>query len=894
MLFIFFIFVCYNLGKVDDCMYYKETIDEVFKEVDSSPKGLSSNEVSKRLRSYGFNKIVDGKKTSKFTLFLKQFQDSMIIMLLLVSFISFIYSYLTSEPYTDTIIIVFIVLLNVFMGFLQEAKAEASIESLKRINNCKVKVKRDPHVILCDSTRLVPGDIILLEAGDKIPADGRVIEEYSSLVDESVLTGESMAVEKKTDAIQETVLINDRRNMVYSGCSVINGKLIVLVTATGMNTEIGLIAKSVTNDKDVPTPLQQKINEISRNLTIIVMFIIGIVFIYNIVVLHSPIIDVIMLCISLMVSAVPEGLPAVISISLSLGINEMAKKKALIRTLSSVETLGATEVICSDKTGTITKNEMTVEKVVFNGKIIDAKEQEEYENLFLENLVLCNNSEINKKKILGDPTETALVKFALNQKKDFLKVIKSSPRLLEIPFDSERKMMSTVNEVDGHTLLFSKGSLESLLDQSDFYYENGKIAKLTKAKRIAFKTMAATLEDRALRVLSFAYREIDESEYKGKEDQDLLVLEDKLIFLGMVGMIDPPREHVKESIAMCKEAGIIPVMITGDSFNTAKAIAKNIGLIEKENECIEGKELEKYSDSEMTNVVKKYRVYARVSPNDKVRIVRAWQRNQKVVAMTGDGVNDAPAIKLAHIGIGMGQTGTEVTKSVADVLLLDDCFNTIVDAVKEGRRIYTNIRNVILYSLSSNFAEIFIVVIGMFLGLNILLPIHILFIDLFTDAILSICLAFEKSSKNIMKEKPHKSSNKFFTPFMTAFLLISAVIESGLIYITYRMGLNTFGPVVAQSMAFLCLIVQEMFFAINCRNLKEPILKHGLFSNKYVNIGFIALIVLQFLVFVTPIRGVLHVVPLDFTAVGMIIGMNLIAFIIIEFLKPIVRRFFKD
>ena len=871
-------------------MYYKQTKEEVLNELSSSVNGLSKKEALKRLNSYGINAIDDNNKNSKLFLFFKQFQDSMVIMLLIVSLISFIYSSTVNESYADTLLILAIVILNVFMGFFQESRAEASISSLKKVDNTKIKVKRDNEIVMCNYTKLVPGDIIVLEAGDKIPADCRVIESYSAKVDESILTGESATVLKNSDPISKNVLINDRTNMIYSGCSVISGKIVALVTATGMNTELGRIAKSITDKKDIPTPLQKKISEISKNLTIAIIFIIALVFLYNILVIHNNILQVIMLCISLMVSAVPEGLPAVISIALSLGVKELTKKKTLARTLSSVETLGSVEVICSDKTGTITKNKMTVTKFFSNGIIKQFDSKNDTDQLNLLNMLLCNNSNIGK-KITGDPTETALVDFAFKNNPKLKKI--NFTRKLEISFDSERKLMSTINEVAKEEILFTKGSLESILERSKFYLENNRIQKLTKEKRLEFLDIEKSLAHDALRVIAFSYRKISKSEYTNKQDEELLKLEQNLIFTGMVGMIDPPREHVKESISLCKEAGIIPIMITGDSLNTALAISKNIGLISSDDEGIEGKDLSKYSDSEMINLVKKYRVYARVSPNDKVRIVSAWQKNQKVVAMTGDGVNDAPAIKLAHIGIGMG-SGTEVTKSVSDILLLDDCFNTIVTAVKEGRRIYNNIRNVILYSLSSNFAEIALVIIGMLMNVNILLPIHILYIDLVTDAILSICLAFEKSGKNIMKEPPHKSSNKFFTPFMTAFLIISSVIEVLIIYIVYKLGLYYYGETIAQSMAFLCLVAQEMIFAYSCRNLKESIIRHGLFSNKYVNIGFVMLILLQVIIFLTPLKNILRIVTLNFNQLLIIIIINILAFIILELLKPFITNKFKD
>lgn len=859
-------------------MYYKKSVKKVLEDLNTTIDGLSESEARERLNSYGLNIISDGHKTSKLSLFLKQFQDTMIIMLLIVSVISFFYSYFMHESYTDSILIVFIVFLNAMMGFVQESKAEASINSLKKINTCKVKVKRDNAIYLIDSTKLVPGDIVILEAGDKIPCDCRVIESHSGLVDESILTGESASVDKISDAIKEDVIINDRVNMVFSGCNLVHGKIVGVVCFTGMNTELGNIASSITAKKDIPTPLQMRISEISRNLSIIVIFIIGFVFIYNILFLHSDILDIVMLCISLMVSAVPEGLPAVISISLSLGVKEMSKKNTLVRTLSSVETLGSVDVVCSDKTGTITKNQMSV---------LQCYSDDSYEcsDLMKNIMVLCNDSEYSHGKFIGDPTETALMEYVKGSKKIFSQY----RRIVEAPFDSDRKMMSTVNAYDDGLKVFTKGSLESILNCCTKYISNGKVIKLSDDKKKEFFSIEKDFSSHALRVIGFAYRDIKESDIS----DDNLNLEKNLIFVGMVGMIDPERDGVRDSIVECKTAGIIPIMITGDSLNTALAISKNIGLCSDDSEGIEGKELSKYSDSEMVNLVKKYKVYARVSPDDKVRIVKAWQKNGKVVAMTGDGVNDAPSIKLAHIGIGMGQGGTEVTKSVADILLLDDCFNTIVSAIKEGRRIYDNIKSVILYSLSSNFAELFIVIIGMFMGITVLLPIQILFIDLFTDAILSICMAFEKGSRNIMNEKPH-SNKKFFTPFMTTFLFASAILECLLIFAVYLIGHDHFGYEVAQSMAFLCLIVQEMVFAYNCRNLHEPIVKHGLFSNKVMNIGMIFLILIQFLIFLTPVRKILHIVPIGMGGLLIIIILNIFVFLILELMKPILSRRFQD
>lgn len=856
---------------------YKKSIEDVIMELNSSLDGLTENDAIERLKTNGLNIIDTEKKTSKISLFLKQFEDAMIIMLLIVAIISFVYSYIMHESLTDGIIIIFIVFLNALMGYMQESKAEDVINSLSKINTCKVKVKRENTIYLIDSIKLVNGDIIILDAGDKIPADCRIIEATNALVDESILTGESECVSKVNVTVKKKVSLSERINMVYSGCNLVKGKITAVVCSTGLNTELGSIAQTLVKRKDVPTPLQMRITEISRKLSIIVIFIIGFVFIYNILFLKNTLLDIIMLCISLMVSAVPEGLPAVISISLSLGVKNLAKKNTLVRTLSSVETLGSVDVICTDKTGTITKNEMTVKSTYSNKKV------GELSKLLEDTMVLCNDSEYDGNKFIGDPTEVCL----MNYSKKSLDIMNRYKRIIEIPFDSERKMMSTVNFYDNNLRLFVKGSLDSIMDRIDNYIVDNEVIQINDEIKKEILEIEESFSKSAFRVLAFAYKDVLEDEINNKD------IENNLTFIGMVGMIDPERDGVIDSIKLCKTAGITPIMITGDSLTTALAIAKNIGLCEDDSEGILGTKLNNYSDAEMINVVKKYKVYARVSPEDKVRIVTAWQKNNKVVAMTGDGVNDAPAIRLAHVGIGMGNTGTEVTKSVSDILLLDDCFNTIVGAIKEGRRIYNNIRSVILYSLSSNFAELFIVIIGMFLGVNILLPIQILFIDLFTDAILAICMAFEKESKNIMEEPPH-SRKHFFTPFMTSFLITSAILECILIFIVYFIGSNSYDFEVAQSMAFLCLIVQEMVFAYNCRNLKQPIIKQGLFSNRVMNIGIILLAIVQLIVFLTPIKSMLHIVTLGFTEVLVIVIMNIIIFILMEFIKVILSNYFKD
>jgi Ca2+-transporting ATPase len=538
---------------------------------------------------------------------------------------------------------------------------------------------------------------------------------------------------------------------------------------------------------------------------------------------------------------------------------------------------------------------MTVREVIFNNRHFDVdKEPIENSELIINMMVLCNNTEVDQEnggELIGDPTETALFKYATDRGYNPLQIVRENTRIIEAPFDSDRKMMTTVNEINGKKVAITKGGNDALLDRCTSYNINGNVRPLTEQDRKTIKRFEKEMADKSLRVLSFAYKIVD---YVPDDENELLSLENDLIFVGMVGMMDPPRATVKESITRCKEAGIRPVMITGDSLTTASAIAKDIGILTEGQLAIEGKDLDKMTDYELMDNIEKYSVYARVQPEHKVRIVKAWQSRNKVVAMTGDGVNDAPAIKLSHVGIGMGKTGTEVTKSVADVVLVDDSFSTIVDAVEEGRKIYDNIRNDIIYSLSSNFAEMIIVIVGLLMKVNIFLPIHILYVDLATDSIPSICLAFEKAEKGIMKRKPKPVNKPFFTPFIIANLAISAIIEAAICLGVYIFAKGHFGAEVAQTMAFLCLIVQEITYGINCRNLKEPITKQGLFSNKAMNWGVLGLILLQILVFATPIRNILKITPLTLSQVGIIVGVNIVAFLIIELSKFVTRKFFKD
>ncbi len=859
--------------------YYDMKIDDVYEELNSSKDGLNSSVVKQKLDEYGTNTIKEVKGRSKFQKFLDQFKDMMIIILIIVAIITGVYAFLYSHDYTDTIVIIVVVLLNAIMGFLQEQKAEVTLEGLKKYTTSNCKVKRDGHIKVIKTEYLVPGDIIVLEAGDKIPADARIIASSGLCVDEAPLTGESIAVKKSESVLKGNLLIQDQFNMVFCGCNISNGHCEAIITKTGMNTEIGMVATSLNTPYEVLTPLQVKIKELSKKLTILIFVILIFLFFYGLF-NNYDLMSIIMLCISLSVAAIPEGLPAVITITLSVGVSELAKKKTVVRQMTAVETLGSTSIICSDKTGTITQNKMKVVKTLIY-------DEEKFDDI----MALCNETIVDKKKLIGDPTETCMFDYLNDKKIDPISICLSHKRIIDAPFDSDRKLMSTVNNYKDKTLMMVKGSLENLLNACSKYVVDGKIVKLEKDKIKEIRDEEINMASNALRVIGFAYKELKKVP---NSSDNVLKEENNLIFVGMVGMIDPARNSVKESVDKCLKAGIRPIMITGDSLITACAIAKEVHIITDNKEGILGSELDKYTDDELLDVVDKYNVYARVSPLHKQRIVKASQQKGKVVAMTGDGVNDAPAIKDAHVGVGMGITGTEVTKSVADIILLDDSFSTIVVAVEEGRRIFSNIRNNILYSLSSNFAEIFIVIIGMFTGNTILLPIQILFIDLVTDSIPSICLAFEKSENGIMSKKPRSIDKPIFTPFLYSAIIFSALLETVLVLIVFFVTNKLYGGNVAITCSLLSLVMQEIIYAFSCRNPKSFIIRQGIFSNKQLNIGIFALIIIQLIVFLTPIGQVFSITPISIILILKVVVFNLVAFFLYEFSKPVLLKFFKD
>lgn len=865
--------------------YYELDYQDVLKKLNTSEFGISDKEAEKRLKINGKNKLKEVKKRSKIKKFLEQFNDLMIIILLLASIISFIISIINKESFTDSIVIIAIVIINAILGFIQELKADKSIESLSKMQITKVKIRRNNCIKILNSEDIVKGDILVLESGDTIPADARIIWQVSLKVDESSLTGESIPVSKSTSALKGDIPLSERNNMIYSGTSIVYGKCHAVVTEIGMNTEFGLIAKSLESEEKEITPLQRKINGISKFLSLIIAIIIFDMFVVGIL-KGMELTEVIILAISLAVAAIPEGLPAVITIILSLGMNAMAKRKAIVRKMSSVETLGCTEIICSDKTGTITQNKMTVREIYFDNKLY----KDEFflsENMLIDIMLLNNDTTKVDDNYIGDPTEIALYKFG--EKYLNVDTIKDEhQRINEIPFDSDRKMMSTINKFNDKFFLLTKGSFDSIIAKSNKILDQGKIIDLTDEMKENLKSIETSQSEKAYRILAFAYKELDNLDIIDKN------LEDDLIFVGMACMIDPPREDVKEAISLCKKAHIKPIMITGDSLDTAKAIAREVGILDNDNEAIIGPDLDKYSKDELKEIVKKYSVYARVSPINKLSIVNAWRNNNKVVAMTGDGVNDAPALKMANIGIGMGITGTEVSKGVSDIILLDDSFSTIVSAVKEGRRIFDNIRNVLVYLLTSNIAEVLIVFIGMLFGVEIFLPIQLLYINLVTDSIPAIALAFEKSDTDIMKRKVRKKDSSFFTKFLIAKITISSGLKFISVLLVYFIGIKYFTIEVASSTAFLTLILSEISFAYSCRNLKHNIIGKKFFDNHYMNKSILILIIIQLLVFLTPIAHLFKITSLSLLQIFYCFLTVIIVFLINELTKEIINLKFKD
>lgn len=858
--------------------YYNKKVEELYKELNTNISGLTEEEASKRLEEYGENKLAERKKKSNFIIFLNQFNDLMIILLIFAAVFSAVISYIQKESYADSVIILIIVIINATLSFIEEKKADKAIEELNKMFITNNNVIRDGKKETIDVRKIVPGDIIELEAGDYVSADARIISSEALEVNESTLTGESKSIKKDNIDITEEKELYERKNMVYAGCNVTNGHAFVVVCSTAMDTELGKIGASLMNNKNELTPLQKKVNQISKVLTYIIIAIIIVMMVVGLL-KKNDFFDILMLSISLAVAAIPEGMSSVITIILSLGMSEMAKRNVIIRKMASVETLGSTDIICSDKTGTITENKMQVKSIYVNNKLYTEKDNIENINLYNYCLSSCQNVTKNNDKYLGDETEVAIYKY-LEEKNILINI----PRVKEYPFDSDRKMMSTINTIEGKEYSFTKGSLDSVLQNCSYYLEDNKLYNITtEYKEKKFKIEEEESE-KSLRILALAYKTENTSDP-----------EHNMIFIGLIGMMDPPRISVPNAINTCKNSGIKIVMITGDSINTARAIAKSVGIIDTDEGATTGKEIDKLTDDELKEAVKKYNVYARISPSTKLRIVDALQSNGYVVAMTGDGVNDAPAIQKADIGIGMGITGTEVVKKVADCILVDDSFSTIVDGVEEGRRITSNIKKIILYLLAGNIVEVLLVFISMVLNMEMFTTLQLLWINLVTDSIPAIMLAFEKKTEDQMENTlANKYNESFFTPLLTAKIVIGAIIKSIVmliifIYFAKEADVNTAG-----SLLFIYLVTHELLFSFSCRNIKKSVLNKDIFSNKKLTLGVFLILLVQIIVLVTPISKYFIVPNIKINYILITIGICFIMFVLGELVKPIYTKLFKD
>lgn len=864
----------------------------VLKSVKTSENGLSKKEAKKRLEQNGENVIQGKKRRSKLQILLAQFKNFMVILLLVVGILSLFYAMFETHDYLDSIVILGTTLINVFMGYLQEDKAEDAVEKLKQYNITKVSVLRDGVMEEVPSTQLVVGDIITLEAGDSIPADARIIESYFAKADESILTGESNSVSKNEEVLNKDVSLHERSNIVYAGTNLVSGKVVAVVVATSMQTEIGRIAKAINTSEEPTTSLQVKVKKVSTFITMVAILLVIFVLVFSII-KDYDMLTIVMLCISMIVASVPECLPIAITSTLMIGVKAMAKKKTVVRNMAAIETLGATEIICTDKTGTLTLNQMEVVSCYFNLEDTNfddfAPTKDSVVSLIL---ALCNTSTKNKKgEYVGDAVDVALLNF-LESKKVFSNAVKKQyKKVVEIPFDSDRKMMSFVYQKNDKKSIFTKGSTESVLKNCSYVLKNGKVKKLTKADKTMILDVEESFSRAALKVIALAYKE-DVPTYS--EEEKYMSEEKGLTFVGLVAMKDPARSDVKNAILKCKSAHIRPIMITGDSLDTAIAIALEVGIIEPGEEGILGSELSKMTPRELKKCVNKYNVFARVSPDHKYMLVDALQRQGKVVAMTGDGVNDAPALQMANVGIGMGASGTDVTKSVSDILLLDDSFSTIVTAVSEGRRIYDNVIANVLYNLSSNFTEIVLIILGMFLNNQIILALHVLYIDLVADTLPSICLAFESASKKNMKKNPNGLDKPIFTPYFLAFLILSVIVEAGVSLLVYFVSIEPLGVSMAQTLALLSVVLNEFVFAYNCRSLREGIFDKGLFSNKQLNLGILILIGVQLLVFLTPIGSIFSLEVVNIGVFILVFAVNLISLLIIEAFKPLLNKLFPE
>ena len=867
---------------------YQRTQDDILTELESSASGLSEEQAEERLERYGENKLAEAKKTTVLQRFFQQLKDPMLLILLAAAAVSAVTNALSGESFTEVFIILVVVLLNAVLGVIQESKAEAAIEALQSMTAAKCKVLRGGELKVIESSRLVPGDVVVLEAGDAVPADGRLLESASLKIEEAALTGESVPVNKAVEVIFDgDVPLGDRRNMCYMGSTVVYGRGRAVVTATGMGTEMGRIAGVLAQTEQEQTPLQRKLSQLGGVLSKLVLRICVFIFVFDLLVAGDFSLDSVlrtfMVAVSLAVAAIPEGLATVVTVVLSIGVTNMSKRNAVIRRLTAVETLGCTQVICSDKTGTLTQNKMTV--IEHYGPV----------DKLAAAMTLCCDAVYSPGGAQGEPTEAALVNFGAANGQIKPEFENEQPRVAEAPFDSMRKMMSTVHKCGDSYIQYTKGAPDEVLKCCTSYLDSGEVLPLTDEKRQEILSVNHAMADRALRVLAAAERRWDAL----PEDCSPANLEHELCFIGLTGMIDPVRPEVKAAIDECRRAGIRPIMITGDHKDTAVAIARELGIIDDASQAIEGRELNRLSDDELDRVIDKYSVYARVQPEHKVRIVSSWRRRGMITAMTGDGVNDAPSIKSADIGVGMGITGTDVTKNVADMVLSDDNFATIVDAVGEGRRIYDNIRKTIQFLLASNMSEVVGVFVATLMGFTLLNPVHLLFINLITDCFPALALGLERGEPDIMDRPPRKASDGIFAGGLgvdiayqgvliavitLASYIIGHCMEAG--HFAWPHGISDDG----MTMAFLTMNMCEILHSFNMRSQRRSIFTlHG--HNKLLWVAMLAALALTTIVLEVPaIAEAFGFTPVDWNEYAVALGLAILVVPIVELVKLFQRR----
>lgn len=881
---------------------YAQTNKDILAQFETTKRGLTNAEVEARLAKYGPNALEAGKKKTMLQRFLDQFKDFMIIVLMAAALISGV----VAKEWADAALIMLVVLINAVLGVFQESKAEEAIDALKKMSTPEARVRRDGAIVSIPSDQLVPGDVVLLEAGDVVPADMRLIEVASLKIEESALTGESVPVEKSNETLNdEDVPLGDRINMGYMNSNVTYGRAEGIVTGTGMQTEVGQIAHMINQADETTTPLQANLTSLGKTLTILILIIAAVIFAIGI--LNNPdklpmnqlIMNMFLTAISLAVAAIPEGLPAIVTIILALGTQKMANENALVRKLPAVETLGSTDIIASDKTGTLTMNQMTVERMYYQGVLRDANDDIAADNKALVVMSLANDTKIQDDgNLLGDPTETALIQFGFDHDFDVRDLLKKQPRVQEVPFDSERKLMSTVHEqADGRYFVAVKGAPDELLKRITTVEINGELSPITDEQRDNILQTNEDMAKQALRVLAMAYKTIDERVLVADSDS----LEHDLVFAGLVGMIDPQRPEAAQAVKEAKQAGIRPMMITGDHQITAEAIAVRLGIIDEGDDAavITGAQLDAMDDATFDERVGEFSVYARVSPEHKVRIVKAWQKRGKVVAMTGDGVNDAPALKTADIGIGMGITGTEVSKGASDMVLADDNFATIVLAVKEGRKVFANIQKAIQYLMSANLGEVLTLFFMTILGWDILKPVQLLWINLVTDTFPAIALGVEPIEPGIMDRKPRGRKSNFFSGGVASSIVYQGIIEGGLTLGVYLIGLHV-GPHVnnydmqhadALTMAYVTLGLIQLFHAFNVKSVHQSLFAIHPFANKMFNLSILVSFALLAVTILVPgFNSLFHVTQLDAVQWAIVFAAGISMLVIVEIVKFVQRK----